>query len=134
MAWLIAKPKSKLAAEPDSRINGMRAAGIEPELPPNPASYLTDWLFEIGPTVPTGMGLAPIGWHDMQAWQGIAGVELLPIEGRILRRLSQDFIAMGDDARKPDCPPPWTGAPALNREAVSRKVGNAFKALVMKGR
>lgn len=103
-------------------------------MPANPASYLTDWLFEIGPSIPMGMGMAPIGWRDMEAWQAISGVALLPIEGRILRRLSQDFIAMGEEARDPECPAPWTAAPAVNREAVARKVGNAFKALVMAGK
>lgn len=108
----------------------MKAAKIEPHLPPNSVPYLTDWLFEIGPTAPGAMGPSPIGWRDMEAWQALAGVELLPWEARLIRRLSHDFITQMQDAKKMDCPDPWLPEQdtASNREAVSRKVGNALKA------
>jgi hypothetical protein len=34
-------------------------------------------------------------------------------------------------ASEPDCPPPWTATSVLNRDEVSRKVSNAFRALMM---
>lgn len=111
----------------------MQAEGIFPELPPNPAPYLSDWLFEIGPSVPAGMGAGPIGWRDMEAWQSVVGVALLPWEGRLLRRLSAEFLDQSQKAKSIECPAPW--APdrddTLNREAVGRKVGNALKALAL---
>lgn len=111
----------------------MKAAKITPQLPPNSVPYLTDWLFEIGPTVSGGMGPSPIGWRDMEAWQALTGVELLPWEAKLLRRLSYDFIAQMQDAKKMDCPDPWVPEQdtAANREAVSRQIGNAFKAMII---
>jgi len=109
----------------------MKAAGIQPELPPNPLPYITEWLFEVGPTSPGGMGPTAIGWRDLQAWQTLTGVDLMPWEARILRRLSVDFLHEAQDATKPDHPAPWISETERNREAVSRKVGNAFKALAL---
>lgn len=132
IAWLNTKPESKqkLSGEEGTRLERMKANGIIPALPPNPAPYLTDWLFEIGPTVPNGMGPGPIGWHDLTAWQALSGVDLLPWEAKLMRRLSHDFIAEMSAAKKMDCPDPWLPEEetAANREAVSRQIGNAFKA------
>ncbi|CDO37149.1 hypothetical protein [Novosphingobium sp. KN65.2] len=109
----------------------MKADGAIPELPHNPLPYLTEWLFEIGPTSPGGMSAAAIGWRDMEAWQGLSGVDLEPWEARTLRRLSSDFVAMLHDAKAIDCPPPYATNESNNREAVSRKVGNAFRSMVI---
>jgi hypothetical protein len=50
---------------------------------------------------------------------------------RLLRRLSTEFVADTIRAREPDCPPPWTTTSVINRDEVSRKVSNAFRALMM---
>jgi hypothetical protein len=42
-----------------------------------------------------------------------------------------EFVAETVRAREPDCPPPWTATSILNRDEVSRKVTNAFRALMM---
>lgn len=128
------RPKNRAltTAEPAPRYETMKASGIVPQLPPAPLPYMIEWLFEIGPTIPGGMSPAPIGWRDMEAWQSIVGVELLPWEGKLLRQLSAEFVNMSFLAKEPDCPPPW--APdrevTVNRDAVSRKLGNAFRAMV----
>lgn len=103
-------------------------------LPPNPAEYLTRWLFEIGPAVPAGMGQAPLGWRDIAAWQEIVGVKLLVWEARLLRRLSRDFVNASHDARKADCPAPWSGIEThddvtARRADVSRKLTAMFAGL-----
>lgn len=133
MAWLNTKPDplNKKSGETQRRIEGMKAAGIEPELPPNPLPYITEWLFEVGPTSPGGMGPAAVSWRDLEAWRALAGVDLMPWEAKLLRRLSTDFVNELHDAKKPDCPAPWASETERNRDAVSRKVGNAFKALAL---
>lgn len=138
LAWLNARPRPDKAAlgkdDPEARIVTMRAAGIVPDMPPNPAPYITEWLLEIGPTVPTGMGSGPIGWRDMEAWSSLTGSGLQPWEARLIRRLSLEFLAWTHKAEKPDCPAPWVtvdDATAANREAVARKVSNAFRAMAM---
>lgn len=107
----------------------MKDDGISPVFPDNPAEYLTTWLFEIGPAVPAGMGESAIDWPHLKAWQETMGVELLPWEARILRRLSGDFVAQRAKSRKPDCPAPYTGDAdrvKLNRGIVADKVASVF--------
>lgn len=112
----------------------MQAEGITPDLPDNPAPYLTTWLMEIGPVVAAGMGVGPIGWRDIAAWQDVTGIELTPWEATLLRRLSGDFAVMSREAESMDCPAPYVaGGDDTRRAAVSRALGNAFKALAMAG-
>lgn len=106
---------------------------MAPELPPNPLPYITDWLFEIGPVVSDGMGSAEISWRDFVAWQTISGVTLMPWEASLLKRLSAEFLAEMHEAKNIDRPAPWVSEVERNREAISRKVSNAFKAMVQKG-
>lgn len=131
-AWLQATPKhDKVSGRQDgtSRLQQMRADNLTPDLPDNPAPYLIEWLFEIGPVVPAGMGMASIGWRDLAAWQDVTGIELDPWEARLLRRLSAEYHVQAQKAEKPDCPAPYTAASIeLNRDAVDRKVRNAFAA------
>ncbi|WP_165913229.1 hypothetical protein [Novosphingobium sp. ST904] len=95
-------------------------------MPDNPAPYLTDWLIEIGPAAPGG---DPLGWRDLAAWQDITGIELEPWEGRLIRRLSTDFVSQRHKAEKADCPPPYTGIeddiPAM-RQRVSAQIAAIF--------
>lgn len=110
----------------------MRKKGIKPALPENPAPYLTDWLFEIGPGVSSGNGLVEIGWNTLTEWQRIMGVELLPWEARILRQLSREYVGQWYDSRKPDCPAPYAGTKgqiAANRENVAHQVRAMFRAV-----
>lgn len=96
-----------------------------PPSPPNPAPYLTDWLFEIGPMT----GGDVIGWLDLTAWQRITGIELTPWEARLIRRLSGEYALECLAARKPDRLMPYSGARdeiAARREALAAKVAAMF--------
>lgn len=108
----------------------MRADGVEPSLPEAPAQYLIEYLFEVGPTVSAGMGPSIIGWRDLQAWQDLVGIDLLPWEARIIRRLSADYLSQSLKAEKPDCPAPYLSKQEVDRASVSKRVGNAFQALL----
>lgn len=140
LAWLHAAPEppkppkgsNPPAPEPISRLDKMLDEGKSPIFPDNPASYLSDWLFDIGPSVAGGMGEAPIGYRDMQAWSEITGVELLPWEARILRRLSGAYLAQKNDARKADCPAPYTGEDEAPRDKVTDQFAAMFKSLARK--
>lgn len=131
-AWLSTAPEkanSKDKLEPVSRLKAMRQRGEEPMLPPNPAEYLTDWLFEIGPTIPTGMGEVPLTFGDLAAWQDVMGIELEPWEARLLKSLSGDFVDERYHARKRDRPAPWSGIesePEAVRDKVSRQIRSMF--------
>lgn len=89
-------------------MKALEARGQAPALPPVSAGYLASWWLEIGSTVPTGMGEAPIGWADLAAWQEINGVELDPWEAKTIRAMSSAFIGMRYEAKKPGCPAPYS--------------------------
>jgi len=73
-------------------------------MPDNPAPHVVEWWMEIGPTAPDGA----ICWQEMAAWERLTGVELAPWEARAIRRMSSAFLAQRHEARKPNCPPPYT--------------------------
>ena len=135
-AWLGTAPDKAKGEKFDSppRIEAMLQRGDEIRLPPNPAEHLTRWLFDIGPAVPTGMASAPVGWRDIAAWQESTGVVLAPWEARMIRKLSAVFIAASRDARKRDCPAPYTGLETMDdvadrRAAVAAKLSAMFGGL-----
>lgn len=101
-----------------SRRDALKAKGADIEMPPIEwGQYLIDWLFEIGPVMPTGMGSAPLTGVEIKAWQKLLGVKFQPIEARLLRRLSSEYAAASQAATKRDCPPPFGDSPALKRAA-----------------
>jgi hypothetical protein len=85
----------------------MKRDRIAPQMPPNPAPHIFDWLIEIGLTEAAGMGAAPISSRELAAWQDNSGVRLAPWETRLIRRLSKAYLAESRIAEVETCPPPW---------------------------
>lgn len=102
------------------------------EMPPCQARHLVYYLFEIGPTVATGMGEDAIGHAELQAWQANTGIALNAWEARTLRRLSLAYVAQSYKAKKPDCPAPWKQASYLVNTPSSKtqKTRNAIRGLI----
>lgn len=122
-AWLTTTPDRR-EGEPEGgerlcRLDQLERDDMPVLVPPNAAPHLTEWLYDIGPTVDGAMGEAAFGWADMEAWQRLTGIALLPWEARILRRLSREFAAQRSRSRDPDCPPPYDGK--SREEAVARR-------------
>lgn len=69
--------------------------------------YLVHYLFEAGPTMPGGMGPAPLTFVELESWQRQAAIDLDPWEVRLVRRLSVEYCAESQAASKPDAPPPF---------------------------
>lgn len=133
MAWLNTAPEVEHTGkgpkpEPVTRLKKLQDEGAVPLLPHNPAPYLTDWLFEIGPSIASGMGESPIGFRDLAAWQEIMGAELLPWEARVLIRLSDSWLAERQRARKADALAPYTGE-IDDQPVVRNRVAEQFKAM-----
>lgn len=107
--WLNTKPdKSEI-----TRLQKMRADGIEPELPYIEAAYLVEYLNEIGPVMPDG----PLTFGEVESWQRQTGIDLQPWEVRMLRRLSIEYGNESIRAKSPNCKPPYGGLsrnPALD--------------------
>lgn len=113
----------------------IRQRGDVPAVPRNPAAYLTDWLFDIGPSVAAGMGEAAISYQDLAAWQTISGIELLPWEARTLRRLSIEYIGERQLAEDLARPAPYSGEAdeiAAKRNLIAAQVKAAFSQLKRK--
>lgn len=82
--------------------------GIEPEMPHLEwGEYLIGWLFEVGPTVFTGMGAGPVPPPHVESWQRQMGLSLSPWEVKTLLRLSAEYSGESALANKPDRPAPW---------------------------
>lgn len=97
---------------------------------PGPADHVLGYLYEIGPVAHGGMGPAPIGHAEIEAWQGNTGIELTAWEARTLRRLSLDYIAASRQAEEPGCQPPWDDRPPQERrEKISRAIDVAFSSM-----
>jgi hypothetical protein len=80
-----------------------------PELPPIEFGvHLVSILFEIGPTVSSGMGGGPIEWPHIDAWCNRSGIDLLPWESRAIVHLSKVYLSESQKSSKHFYPPPWT--------------------------
>jgi len=114
-AWLHAVPEKlkgeESKAEQLSRLQALEkkhGAGFEPDMPPvNAAEHLVAYLFEIGPTMPGGMGAAALTHGEILAWCALTGIQLLPWEARCIRRLSVDYLVESRRAEKRECLAPW---------------------------
>ena len=133
MAWLTATLETKNEkAEPTNRAKQYQDQGERPLRPPNPATYLTDWLFDVGPTMHAGMGETVITYGELAEWQRQMGLELDPWEAQLLRQLSGAYAAEAYHARKPERIAPYTGVPddvVNNRDRVVVDIKAAFAGL-----
>lgn len=109
----------------------MRDRGQDLPLPSCPAPHLIEYLFEIGPTIPAGMGMSQIEWRDIDAWCERTGVDLPPWQARLLRLLSRDYLVMLREAEDPMCPAPMSHEADVlaKRAAVSRDIGAMFRTM-----
>lgn len=136
IAWLNTVPKDPKekrladqapAPEPMTRLERMKADGLDPLLPDCPAPHLIEHLMEVGPFEVTGMERVPISWREMQAWQDQTGVCLDTWQARMLRRLSTDYLSSSRAAEKPDCPAPFAAVGSEeNRDAIARQLEAIF--------
>lgn len=94
--------------------------------------YLVEYLFEIGPTLPTGMGSAPLTPPVIESAQRLLGIEFQPWEARLLLRLSREYLAESLKATKDGCPPPWVDSEnaEADRIATAKRLEQAMMDLL----
>lgn len=119
LAWLHAVPKppegsrraeraTKTGQAPKhSRLDLMKKSGSDPQMPPNPAPHIIAWLVDMGITEPRGMGQAVLSWGEIDAWCRRTRLDIEPWVARLIRHLSNAYIAFGRQAESETCPPPW---------------------------
>lgn len=95
------------------------------------AQYVLTYWQELGMFQSNGMGATPLSAMEIAAWQQCSGIALQSWEFHILREMSRAYLAQLHESESPDCPPPY-GDPVNNfdRQVVSKKVSNAFQALM----
>ena len=110
-------PSDKSETKRPSRIKAFEKEGIDVTMPECEAEYLIGYLFEVGPTLPNGMGDAPLTHLEISAWQQNTGVELSSWEARTLHRASLEYLSESQRATKPDAEAPWGDAPYLKQQS-----------------
>lgn len=84
----------------------MKATGIEPQLPPNPAPHIIGWMNELGWAKSSGMDRVALTYGDIRDLE-VGGTRVKPWEAKLLRRLSTEFLAESRKAESMNCPAPW---------------------------
>lgn len=90
----------------------------------------------MGPGASGGMGEGQLSYRDLQAWQEVTGIELVPWEAKTLRTLSFEYLSERQKAEALDRPAPYTGEQdeiAANRKRVAQQIKSAFAGLKRKG-
>jgi hypothetical protein len=111
-AWLNATIKRHKGAAPDqeptTRRELLAAQRVTPRMPPvEGAPHLLAYLFEVGPALATGGGLAPVDDVALRAWQENTGITLRPWQIGVIRRLSRDYLDELRQAEERARPAPW---------------------------
>lgn len=110
----------------------MREHRKEPEyLPDHPecaAIHIASYLWEVGPGVPIGMGMAPITQSEIRHWQDNTGITLNSWEARALRTLSAEYLEEAHLAKNPARLAPWPPIPTeATRKEVSKRIKDVLR-------
>jgi hypothetical protein len=112
-----------------SRLKSRQADDIPIVLPPNPDPQITEWLFDVGPSLAGAMGERPIDWSDIAAWRSEAGIEdIEPWDKRLLIHLSRLWCGQRADSERPDCSEPMLDE-AEAAEATGERVDRQIEAI-----
>ena len=87
---------------------GRKESDYQPDMPPLEAGeYLIGYLFDVGPSVPTGMGAVAVRSEHLIPCQEETCIELQPWESQLLRRLSIEYVNESHHATTSGRKPPW---------------------------
>ena len=134
-AWLNAVPESTSESKKRNTLTRREAFVREgadvTAIPECRAPHILSYLFEIGPTLSSGVGPVPITHGELHAWQMNTGTPLEAYEVRMLKRLSADYAHSVILSTKEDCPAPWAAAPYIKSSAmlVAKRMKDSVKKL-----
>ena len=123
------KPKNDKSEEgAKSRLETIREEkkneNFNPEMPPiNLPSHILAYFWEVGPTMPGGMGAVPLSHGEIESWQNNIGIKLSAWECRALKRLSIEYLNESQKATKRECPAPWKSdeAPVISLTSIDTR-------------
>lgn len=137
MAYLHAAPRvGNGGKRARSRLAQLRDDGAIVPMPPVPdeARALLEQFLEVGPVGFGVMGAIPVAFSEIEAWQRATGVELMPWEARLFRRLSVEYVNESTRAESPNAEPPWGPSSGHDRDDVARRVRLLFGARARESR
>lgn len=95
------------------------------------AAYLSGYWHDLGLIGAGGMGGAVLSASEVAAWSEGLAIELSPWEFSAIREMSRAYLAQARESEKEECPPPYGAVnKEFDRDAVSSKISNTFKALI----
>lgn len=95
------------------------------------AAYIIQLLFDVGISVQSGMGLAPINWTELRSWTQVTRVNLSPWEAETIILLSRHFVMKHSEFDKKNVMSEYqVELTTLDRAKVSDKVGSFFRSLM----
>ena len=88
------------------------------------APYILKYAMDVGLFKVGSMGLTPIDWPDLLAWSSMTNINPHPEESRIIRELSQVYVAWSSKAKDPNCGAPYLskGQEQANKQAKSDNI------------
>lgn len=123
-----APPKKGKAPPPETRLQKLRKdrkdLTYEPSLPDvEGGEQMLEWFWDVGPA---NAGSA-VTHAEIRAWLENTGYELQSWQARLLRRMSQEYLAETMRAADPKCPPPcpledFALAPAAVAESLRQRM------------
>lgn len=133
-AWLDAIPQRKgnkdLPENTVSRRDAILAKGGLIDMPElECGDYLIKHLFDVGPTLAGGMSNGPLTYSEIEAWQRVSGIQLLPWEAALLKRMSGEYLAESSAAAESARPPPYGRSAPIRRSThaeIERKLDSFF--------
>lgn len=95
------------------------------------AEYVVSYWQSLGRCSIGAMGPIPLSSIEIEAWKAGTRTDLAPWEFTAIIEMSRAYISMINEGENPETPPPY-GDPVreFDRDLVSKKVGNAFKAFL----
>jgi len=128
-------PHKKISNQekPRSRLEKIIDNGGTPLMPDiGDGSYLVEYWNDLGLFMEGQMGPVALSAQEIQSWQSGAQLSLNAWEFRVVMQMSRAYLSELRAGAEPECPPPY-GNPAneFDRATVSKKIGNAFKSLLM---
>lgn len=140
LAWLSAtlKPSNpskkprRSEEQPLTRRQKLAEEGRTHDVPDaGPAAYLLEYLWDFGPAEHNGMGLVPIGYSQINAWQQVTGLQLSPWESATLRQLSCSYCAELATATDPMAAAPGSAHETPEQAAERRgRVSGALSSML----
>lgn len=100
------------------------------KMPPLVFGHLFRWWDDIGRYEIATSGIIPLTFQEIEAWSNVSGTVFVEDEAQIIKNLSCAYVSMYNQAKKRDCPAPYT--PEMTKgdlEAASRKTAEQMRKL-----